>query len=159
MRDRGAIVRTLLAGGCELPFSRLASLAQSALGFVQVPGVHPDPRHIVVGLGLELLPRPARVTCGEAASMERVAYERSDDSQAQGLDVFHGLAHVILWEEHDLVSEPDAWALTALLAVPIGNAEFATTEMAMASPHVPGWFVLAAIGAGERELGVGRLSG
>lgn len=125
-----------------------------------VPVLFPDPRHLAVGLGFELLPRAPRVTCGEAASQERVAYTRRiNDPQAQGIEVFHGLAHAILWEERDCVSENDAWMLAALICVPPRMAEYAASNMDEATAHAPEWFVLAAIGANERVSASGKTFG
>lgn len=117
------------------------ALLELARRQVVVPGQHPDPRHMAVANGFDLLPRPQ--LHADAARVGCVSYRWSPDSQTQGVGVFRGLAHAILWRERRRVRESEAWALAAILAVPTSGAE---------SPHASAWFVRAGIAAVTRWL-------
>lgn len=116
----------------------LRSLARRARDYSMAPGRDPDPRWIAVALGFRLLPRAPRGMCGEGFARGVIAFRPDVDASMQGLRVFHGLAHAILWDEADDNNEADAWILSALLPP-------------HPSAHAPSWLTAAARDVGSLE--------
>ncbi len=134
-----------------IELSDLEWLARQAHGYAELGDPVPDPRHLAVALGLQLLPRAPRGLCGEGVANGVIAYRPDPDPGVQGLRVFHGLAHSILLEERNTTGDGDAWALTALLIVPPRFAEMVRRNPA-AVVHAPQWMVDAALSLGEQAL-------
>jgi hypothetical protein len=109
------------------------------------PRLHPKPHHLAVGNEMILVPRAPRGSCGEGSAFGRVAFEPSIDPQEEGLNVLHGIAHVILHDDNGDSSDTDAWLLTGCLWIRRSTLALAEADPIRLATHVPLWFVYARI--------------
>lgn len=106
----------------------------------------PDPVHIAVALGLDVLDRVPLGAGGECCDGARIWYRWHPSARVRGSRVLHGLGHcgfaVAGWTRH---TEADAWHLNAELALQTEIADELRTlaEARRIQPHASDWLLRA----------------
>ncbi|MDO9016648.1 MAG: hypothetical protein Q8S73_43120 [Deltaproteobacteria bacterium] len=124
----------------------IVNLARWLIDEAKRPVRCPDPVHIAVALGLDVIDRVPLGAGGECCDGSRIWYRWHPSARVRGTHVFHGLGHcgftVAGWMRH---TEADAWHLDAELALQTDIAEELRTlaEARRIQPHASDWLLRA----------------